>query len=80
MGKIVRIRAAYPPPSFAHQQKIHAAKHQFEESDGRTIKADKVVEWALLEIAEMLHAIHYQVTMMNVPKITRESGYRAPGS
>lgn len=54
-----------------HQQKIQAAKRQFEEADGKIIKADKVQEWALLEIAEMLQAIHYQLVLMNVPKPAR---------
>jgi len=44
-----------------HQQKIQAAKKQLEEQDGRRIKADKIQEWALLEIAERLSGIEFQL-------------------
>ena len=52
----------------AHQQKIHRAKLNLEENEGKAIKQDKIVEWALLEIAQQLQAIHFQLTQMNAPR------------
>lgn len=57
------------PAQIQHQQKIHLAKQKFETDGGKAIDPAHVTEWALLEIAEMLQAIHYQVTMMNIPKM-----------
>jgi hypothetical protein len=44
-----------------HIQKIHRAKQRFEIDGGKTIDPARVQEWALLEIAEMLRAIHIQM-------------------
>jgi hypothetical protein len=56
------------PAQIAHQQKIQAAKHRFETDGGKAIDPAHVTEWALLEIAQMLDEIRYQVTMMNMPR------------
>jgi hypothetical protein len=56
------------PAALQHQAKIQRAKRSFETDEGKTIDPAHVQEWALLEIAEMLQAIHYQVTMLNIPK------------
>ena len=53
-----------------HQKKIHLAKQKFETDGGKAIDPAHVTEWALLEIAEMLQAIHYQITMSNIPKMS----------
>jgi len=45
------------PAVEAHHLKIHRAKSQLEENEGKAIKADKVTEWALLDIADQLSAI-----------------------
>jgi len=55
------------------QQTIQSFRQQhFENQVGNTgqfvPKEDKVVEWALMEIVEMLRAIHYQLIMLNAPK------------
>lgn len=52
----------------AEQQKIHGAKRQLEENEGKTIKADKIQEWALLDICEKLTAIHFALLQANLPK------------
>jgi hypothetical protein len=44
-----------------HLAKIQEAKRRLEENEGKRIKADKIVEWALLEIAQQLQAIHQQL-------------------
>jgi hypothetical protein len=49
-------------------QKIQRAKQRLEENGGQSIKEDMVVEWALLDIAENLSGIHFQLTMAGVPK------------
>jgi hypothetical protein len=66
MGGSGRNAMTTTPAQVAHQQKIQAAKHRFETDGGKAIDPAHVTEWALLEIAQMLHAIHYQVTMTNL--------------
>ena len=61
------------PAQAAHTAKLNAAKKACEQ-DGK-IKEDKIQEWALLDICEWLQGIHYQVTMLNVPRPGRGSGY-----
>jgi hypothetical protein len=45
------------------------AKRHLEENEGKTIKADKIQEWALLDICEKLTAIHFAIVQSNLPKI-----------
>ena len=52
----------------AEQQKIHTAKRHLEENEGKTIKADKIQAWALLDTCEKLSAIHFVLVQSNLPK------------
>lgn len=47
----------------ARQQKVSSAMHQLE-SNG-TILPTKIVEWALLDIANALHGIHLELAKSN---------------
>jgi hypothetical protein len=52
------------PAEVVHMQKMQAAKRSLEDADGKKIKEDKIQEWALLEIAEKLEGIRYQVAQV----------------
>lgn len=54
------------PAQQAQQAKIQQAQSQLEEKDGRSIKADKLSEWALLEIAQRLLGIQEQLGQISV--------------
>jgi hypothetical protein len=54
------------PAQVAHQHKIQATKRILEDPEGKTIREDRIQEWALLEIAEMLQAIHFQLVQIAV--------------
>ena len=54
-----------------HDAKIDAARRSLEENDGRAIRKDKILEWAALEISELLRAIHRQ-------SLVSSSAFRAP--
>jgi hypothetical protein len=54
-----------------HDAKIQAARRSLEENDGQTIRKDKIREWALLEISELLREIHRQL-------LTNSSLFRQP--
>jgi len=54
------------------QQAFQSFRRQhFENQVGKTgqfvPKQDKVLEWALLEIVELLHGIHYQLIQLAMP-------------
>lgn len=48
-----------------NSRRFHAAKQRFEIDGGKAIEPSKVVEWALLEICELLQEIHHQLVMQN---------------
>ena len=48
-----------------HQQKIQKAKSLLEEHEGKSIKHDKIQEWALLDIAEHLSALRSITSNIN---------------
>jgi hypothetical protein len=49
-----------------HHQKIQRAKSQLEEHEGKRIRADKITEWALLEIADRLLGIESHLSDIQV--------------
>jgi hypothetical protein len=57
------------PAQVAHQQKIQSAKRELEFDNGGRIKMDKIQDWALLDICEMLQSIHFALAQANMPKI-----------
>ncbi len=59
-----------------HEAKIQAAKRLLEDNNGAAIKQDKIQEWALLEIAEMLRAIHFQLIQLQVSQASSQMGRR----
>jgi len=59
-----------------HLAKINRAKSALEENNGKTIKPDQIQAWALLEIAEMLRAIHFQLIQMQVSQFGQKMGQK----
>jgi hypothetical protein len=53
-------------PTEVHHQKIQHAKSQFEENQGKTIRADKITEWALLDITDRLLGIESHLSDIQV--------------
>jgi hypothetical protein len=51
-----------------HQQKIQRAKGHLEDNGGKTIKPEKIQDWALLEIAQTLSAIHFQLVQQGIAR------------
>jgi hypothetical protein len=49
----------------AHFQKMQLTKRELEDEGGKRIKADKIQEWALLEIAERLSGIELQLAQIS---------------
>jgi hypothetical protein len=58
-----------------HLAKINRAKAALEQ-DGKTIKPEHVQAWALLEIAGMLRAIHFQLVQMQVSQFGKNLGQK----
>ncbi len=49
-----------------HRQKIEEARRSLEDSEGKKIKAEKILEWTLLDISETLRAINFQLCRSNM--------------